>query len=240
MLEGASLIHVTTDAERELIADVAPGVPRAVVPCGIYVDQFAAAPPTDGFRRRLGGYEGLLIVFLGRITAKKGVDVLIRAVDRARAEVDCRLAVIGPDDEGILPGLRRLTADLGLEDTVDFVAPVYGQERLAALASADVWALSSHTENFGIAVVEAMAAGCAVAISPGVNIAPDVAAAGAGAVAEATPEAFGEALTRLLSDEPGRADLRERAMGFAARYDWSVVAPQLRDMYSRVCASDTD
>lgn len=237
MLEGAALIHVTTEAERDLIADVAPEVPRAVVPCGIYVEEFAEPPPAERFRVRLGGYEGPLVVFLGRITRKKGVDVLIRAFARARRELDCRLAIVGPDDEGILPGLRGLAAELGVGDEVEFVGPAYGDDRLAALASADVWALSSHTENFGIAVVEAMAAGCAVAISPGVNISADVAEAGAGVVVDATPDAFGDALAALLADDRRRADLQGEARRFAARYDWSVVATRLLDAYRRAATT---
>jgi glycosyltransferase involved in cell wall biosynthesis len=232
MLAGARLIHVTTEAERELTADVAPEVPRAVVPCGLYVHEFATPPPPDRFRRaHLGGYEGPLVLFLGRITQKKGLDVLIRAFGRVRRERPCRLAVVGPDDEGILPSLRAIVAELGLDDDVDFLDPLYGEERLAALASADVWALSSHAENFGIAVVEAMAAGCAVVATPGVNVSPEIAAAGAGVIAAAEPEPFGAELARLLADDRERERLCGRARDFARGYDWSTVGPRLLEMY---------
>jgi glycosyltransferase involved in cell wall biosynthesis len=232
MLAGARLIHVTTEAERELTADVAPEVPRAVVPCGLYVEEFATPPPPDRFRRsHLGGYDGPLILFLGRITRKKGLDVLIRAFARVRRERRCRLAVVGPDDEGILPSLRALAGELGLEDDVGFLDPVYGEDRLAALASADVWALSSHAENFGIAVVEAMAAGCAVVTTPEVNVTPEIAAAGAGMISEAEPEPFAAALSQLLADDRERERLRGRARKFARGYDWSAVGPRLLEMY---------
>ena len=232
MLERASLLHLTTEAERDLVADVAPQVPRAIVPCGLYVDQFTSPPDPELFRdQRLGGYRGPLIVFLGRVTQKKGVDVLIRAFGEVRRDIDCRLAIIGPDDEGMLPGLMQLAAELGLDPHLDFIEPVYGEERLAALSSADIWALSSHTENFGIAVVEAMAAGCAVVISPGVNLAGDVAEANAGVVAEASPGAFAAALAGLLADDRGRDALRAEGRRFAALYDWGVVAPRLAEMY---------
>lgn len=238
MLERAALIHVTTDAERDLIADVAPHVPRAVVPCGLYAGEFSNPPDPDGFRdRHLGGYRGPLILFLGRITQKKGLDVLIRAFGEVRREVDCRLAIVGPDDEGLLPGLERLVSELRLGDHLDFTGPVYGEERLAALASADVWALSSHTENFGIAVIEAMAAGCAVVVSPGVNLAPDVATADAGVVAEAAPEAFARGLLSVLGDDHRRAALERAAPEFAARYDWAAIAPRLDEMYRSVAHS---
>jgi glycosyltransferase involved in cell wall biosynthesis len=234
MLSNAALIHVTTTAEERLISDVAPHVPRAVVPCGLHTDQFATLPPGDDFRRRhLGGYDGALILFLGRITEKKGVDVLIRAFVAARRARTCRLAIVGPDDTGLRPRLEVLARELGVGDDVAFVEAVYGQERLGALSAADVWALSSHTENFGIAVIEAMAAGRPVVVSPGVNLSDDIVADDAGIVAEASPAGFGEALVDVLADPERRAVLGERAQRFAARYDWKLVTPHLLDMYRR-------
>jgi glycosyltransferase involved in cell wall biosynthesis len=238
MLAQATLIHVTTEAEKELIADVAPHVPRAVVPCGLNVAEFSNPPPPDAFRQqRLDGYDGPLIVFLGRITQKKGVDVLIRAFAEVASQSECRLAIVGPDDAGMVSGLRRLVGDLGIDRHVVFLDAVYGDERLAVLSSADVWALSSHTENFGIAVTEAMAAGCAVVVSKGVNLAADIAAADAGIVTEATPHAFGHALLEMLADDQRRARLRQTARTFAARYDWSLVAPRVLEMYRKAAAA---
>ena len=237
LLRRAALIHVTTDAEAELIADVAPEVPRAVVPCGVYVEEFRDLPPGDEFRRKhLRGYDGRIIVFLGRITYKKGVDVLLRAFAHARRTCECRLVIVGPDDEGLRHGLQRLAEELGIGAQIDFVGPLYGEDRRAVLSSADVWALPSYTENFGIAVIEALAAGCAVCISPEVNVAADVAAADAGVVADLAPEAFGDALAALLADDARRARLRRAAREFAGRYDWSVVTPRLLDMYRRAAA----
>lgn len=233
LLEGAAAIHVTTDAERDLTSDVAASVPRAVVPCGIDSQQFASVPPAEGFRREhLGGFQGPVVLFFGRITDKKGVDVLIRAFARVRASSESRLVIVGPDDSGLTPKLRRLVRSMGLpQEDVSFIGPVFGEERLGALGAADVWALSSHTENFGIAVVEAAAAGCAIVTSPKVNIAADLEAAGAGVVADDSPDAFAAGLLAVLGDELLRARIREAAPRFAARYDWAVVAPQLADMY---------
>jgi glycosyltransferase involved in cell wall biosynthesis len=233
MLDRANLIHVTTEAEKDLISDVSPSVPRSVVPCGLHVGQFSAPAPGDRFRRQhLGGYEGPLVIFLGRITEKKGVDVLLRAFQEVRGESDCRLAIVGPDDSGLIPKLKRLSAQLELsERDVVFTGPLFGDERLGALASADVWALSSHAENFGIAVVEAAAAGCPVVISPQVNLAADLREAGAGVVADATPEAFAGGLLSVLDDVAERKRLRSAGPRWAARYDWSVVGPQLLEMY---------
>jgi glycosyltransferase involved in cell wall biosynthesis len=238
LLQEATLIHVTTQAEAELITDIAADVPRAVVPCGIHVDDFKTLPDADLFRNEhLGGYDGPLALFLGRVTYKKGVDVLLRAFAQARQYVEARLAIVGPDDEGLTPGLKALARSLGIGEDVSFVGPLYGGGRLAALAATDVWTLASHTENFGIAVIEAMAAGCPVVVTSAVNVAGDIAAAQAGVVTDVAVTPFGEALAELLADGSRRAELRDAGRAFAARYDWSVVTPALVDMYERAAAT---
>lgn len=236
LLEQASAIHVTTDAEASLIADIAPEVPRIVVPPGLDVVSFQEdVPPAEEFAARyLGGDERRFVLFLGRLTYKKGLDVLLDAFAVARRDVDVRLVIAGPDDERLRAGLERHAERLGLDNEVSFVGPLYGGDRLAALAACSAWALSSHTENFGIAVAEALAAGCATVVSPAVNIADDIAAEGAGIRAELEPEAFGAALAQVLADERLRTDLERRAPVFAGRYDWSVVAPRLLAMYEDV------
>jgi glycosyltransferase involved in cell wall biosynthesis len=233
MLEGARLIHVTTEVEAELIADIAPGVPRAIVPVGLDVGDFKALPDPSAFRERyLDGYQGPVILFLGRITYKKGIDLLIEAFARLRVELPSRLVIAGPDDEKLTPSLQALAARCNVSKHVSFVGTMFGPDRLAAFASADVWALPSQTENFGVAVVEAMAAGCPVVISRAVNLAPQVAAAQAGVVAlELTPSAVARALGSVLGDEARRSTLVSEGLRFAARFDWSAVAPDLEQMY---------
>jgi glycosyltransferase involved in cell wall biosynthesis len=144
------------------------------------------------------------------------------------------LVLAGPDDEDLAPSLRALSRQLGIDARVRFTGMLRGDDKLGALAAAGVWALPSHTENFGVAVVEAMAAGLPVVISPQVNIARDVAAADAGIACKRTPEAFAAHIGALLDDETKRRALGESARAFARRYDWSRVAPQLADMYAQV------
>lgn len=239
MLESTAMLHATSDDEARLFADVATGVPRAVVPNGIRCAEFEALPPASAFRQvHLAGAEGPLVIYLGRLSHKKGLDVLVRAFALVRREVpDARLAVVGPDDEALTPSLAALAAREGVADAVTFTGMLRGRDRLAALAAADVWALPSQTENFGIAVAEALAAGRAVVVSPGVNIAPEIAAADAGVVADASAGAFGPAIVSLLRDDLRRERLGRAGREFARRYDWSAVAPQLAAMYERVAHS---
>jgi glycosyltransferase involved in cell wall biosynthesis len=238
MLEGASALHVTSAEEERLVADVAPAVPRSVVPNGIDCAAFESLPPAAELRDRfLGGAGGPVVMFLGRLSHKKGLDALVRAFARVRSLVpDARLAIVGPDDEGLTPALQAIAEREGVAGAVTFTGMLRGRDRLAALAAADVWTLPSHSENFGIAVAEALAAGRAVVVSPGVNIAPEIAAAGAGVVADADAQSLAEAIVALLRDDARRIALGRAGREFARRYDWSAVAPQLAAMYGRVLA----
>lgn len=236
MLERASALHLTSREEARLTADVAPSVRRVVVPNGIRWADYQELPGRAEFRdRRLGGYDGPIVLNLGRISHKKGLDVLIRAFARVRGRVgECRLVIAGPDDEGLSPRLAALADDEGVGSQVTWTGMLHGRDKLAALAAADVWALSSHTENFGVAVVEALAAGLPTVVSPAVNIAPELAAAGAASVCPLEPGAFADGIAALLEDEARRAALGERARAFARRYDWSETAPLLSAMYREV------
>ena len=239
MLERATLIHVTTEAEGELIADVAPAVPRAVVPVPVDLRPFENLPEPHQFRARfLNGYEGPLILFFGRISYKKGIDVLIDAFALLRRELDCRLAIVGPDDSGLTPSLKARTERAGVLRATVFTGPLFGEERSAALASADVWALPSRTENFGVAVVEAMAAGCPVVISSAVNLADRVAAAGAGIVTDQTPADVAAALRAVLADGAPSQRMGTSGKALARRYSVPAVAAQLERMYLEAVACD--
>jgi glycosyltransferase involved in cell wall biosynthesis len=235
MLDSAALLHVTSDDEATLVSDVARDVPRAVVPLGIDWARFQQRGDAQRFRERhLGGEEGPVVLFLGRLTFKKGIDILIEAMaDVVRRHPAARLAIVGPDDENLRPELEALAERLGIGHAVVFTGMLTGDDRADALAAARLWALSSHTENFGVAVVEAIAAGLPVVISRAVNIAPDLEAGGVALVPELEAAAFAAAIGGLLEDDELAGSMGARAREFARRYDWAAVAPRFVEMYAR-------
>jgi glycosyltransferase involved in cell wall biosynthesis len=228
MLRRAAALHFTSEEESRLARDVAPGVPRFIVPLGVDWHEFQQLPAPAAFSR-----DGPVVLFLGRLAAKKGLDVLIRSFAIARRRFrDAVLVIAGPDDEGLRPELEKQAEREGIGGSLVFPGMLRGRDKLAALAAADVWALSSHTENFGIAVVEALAAGVPTLVSPAVNLSGEIERAGAGVVAETRPEAFGGALTYLLEDEDRRRGYGERGRQFARSYDWEALAPRIVQMYA--------
>lgn len=238
MLNHATLLHITTVQEGELIADIAPDTPREIVPVGVWTERLLAQGDPARFRaKHLAGRSGDIVLFLGRLTFKKGIDVLIRSFAHVAREIeDATLVIAGPDDEHLRPRLEEIVRAKDLEGRVMFPGPLYQEDRADAFAASAAWALSSYTENFGVAVMEALAVGLPTIVSTEVNLADAIRRSDAGVVAGLDPEEFGGALLDLLRDRAKRARLADRGPAFAAGYDWSAVAPQLEAMYRRAVA----
>jgi glycosyltransferase involved in cell wall biosynthesis len=116
---------------------------------------------------------------------------------------------------------------------------LYGAERIAALADADLFVLPSHQENFGIAVIEALAAGTPVIVSDQVNIYQEIVDAGVGEAVPLDDAKLGAAVSRWLGDRALREAACKRARPFVhARYDWRQIAGRWARHYARLtCAN---
>ena len=172
---------------------------------------------------------------LGRVTAVKGLDILAAAFALiAEQHEDARLAIVGPDIDGYAQEVRKRLSELGIAERAVFTDMLVGDEKLAALRDADIFALPSYSENFGMAVVEAMAAGLPVVISDQVKIWREVEGAGAGLVAPCDPAEFSQALRSLLVDLARRCRLGEAGRALVdEKFSWDVVMDQLLAGYAR-------
>lgn len=160
-----------------------------VVPFGT-----APPPPTDGTElaqlhikfRNLRGRR--FILYLGRVHPKKGCDMLIQAFEKfSREHPDIDLVIAGPAENSFKKVLVQRIAEAGIDRRVHWMGPVQGTMKWAVFRASELFVLPSHQENFGIAVVEAMACGVPVLITNKVNIWPEVNEAG-GIVVNDTPE----------------------------------------------------
>lgn len=212
---GAAAIHFTSQLEWDDARKTNLPLPGPFV-----VANGTELPPPPTAER-----ESNLVVSIGRISWKKGLDRLIEA---AALLPDVRVVIAGNDEEELVPKLRELAAQRGVADRVTFTGAINEQEREALLARAVVFALPSHSENFGNVVIEAMAMETPVVVTPAVGLASDVEASGAGIVTND----LAPALAKLFAD----AELR-RAMGtrgralVAARFAWPRIAEQMEAAY---------
>jgi glycosyltransferase involved in cell wall biosynthesis len=241
-LRGASAIHYMTEDERVRARYLNVKSPSFVIPNGLNWDRYVNLPARGSFRDDLAIGGRPLVLFLGRINFKKGLDILIPAFAKVREVVpDAVLAIVGPDNEGYGVKVLEWVRQRGLETCVRFVGPLSEKSVIQSFVDSDLFVLPSYTENFGMAVVEALACGAPVVISDQVNIHGEVAAAGVGLVTRCDAGEVAEALCTLLADPARRI-----AMGAAGRalvqrkWTWDVVASQLMAEYEKVIARHRD
>lgn len=149
---------------------------------------FGTEPPPDdphaqreAFFARFPDLRGKrLLLFLGRVHPKKGVDTLMRAF--AAHGGDLHLVVAGPDPDGMRPALEQPAG--AAASRITWTGMIQGAEKWGAFRCADAFILPSHQENFGVAVAEALACDLPVLISRRVNIWREIEQAGAGWTAE--------------------------------------------------------
>jgi glycosyltransferase involved in cell wall biosynthesis len=233
-LPRAAALHVLTSLEAEEAKQFGFRLPRiVVVPNGVeiapgFAEQVSSLSPfVHGVRDR-----GPYFLYLGRISWKKGLDRLVRALALCAG---ARLVIAGNDEEGLQSSLERLARECTLSDRVIFLGPVGDPDKAALLHHAVALVLPSLSENFANVVLEAMAAGCPVVVTPTVGLAETVKEAHAGLVAEGDPQALGQALRELLEDPGRRATMGQNGAGVAReRFAWPVVGRQMAAVYEGI------
>src|SRR5262249_32721704 len=122
------------------------------------------------------------------------------------------LVVAGSGEPSYEARVRREVSRLGLESVVRFAGFVDAAEKMSVLAESEILVQPSYQESFGLAVVEAMAAGLPVVVTTGVDLWPLIEARGAGLVAASSPAALADAILRLGGDPVLRAEMGSRGV----------------------------
>jgi glycosyltransferase involved in cell wall biosynthesis len=234
-LNEATALHFTAAQERDLTAGLRLETPAIVEPNGVDLREFESLPAEGTFRSRYPELAGKRVVtFLGRIHLQKGLNILIPAFAEAGLP-DTTLVLLGPDSDGFGPGLRRRAAEAGVSDRVIFAGAVYGRDRVAALVDSDLFVMPSYHENFGIAAVEALAAGKPVIVSDQVNIHEEIAQAGVGGVVPLEVGRLAAALREWVTGEELRREAAARTRPFVWRmYDWDEIGRRWAAHYERI------
>lgn len=225
--------RVESDQYHTTFSEVS-GIPISHVPNGINPEEYRNPPEGEEFRsEHYIPEQAEVVLYLGRIHERKGIDMLIEAFSGLERDREMWLVIIGPDD-GHLDTLRRLCDDLGCEHVL-FLGPKYGKEKLAAYATADVFVLPSKNEyeSFGNVVLEALASGTPAVTTDVSGVSEWVSDRWCRTV-KPTVASIRTGIGDVLDGETGsRTEIQEYVY---ENFTWAAVAEQTEAVYREVMA----
>jgi glycosyltransferase involved in cell wall biosynthesis len=230
-LARATALLATAAPEAARLRRMIPGPRIEMLPLGITGD---AKPDYEQARALLGWRGGeRVLLFLSRIHPKKGLDILLRALAGMRQQSATRLVIVGEGEESYVRQLRRFADENAHAlPTIDWIGAVWGEARWRFFQGADLFCLPTHSENFGLAVLEACQVGTPALTTPETPWGDEL-AGGRGIICEPNAESVRRELQRFLSDAPWAANRRNQLADWAwARFHWDKLADRYAEFYS--------
>ena len=248
MLRNAAAVMAVSEAERRQLQSLNVAGDRIhVVPNPVDLSEFSPEIERGRFRQRAGLGSGALVTFLGKITPRKRLDLLVRAFARLAAREAgagagsrvqgsgvSRLVVAGNDMGGLRDALSIATA-LGVRDRVIVTGLVAGRDRLELLADSTVVVYPGDDEVFGLVAVESILAGTPVVVAGDSGCGEIVTRVGGGVVVPAGDEsAVASAITGVLATrDRWLEDIGAAADRIRAEYGAAPVAARMTGVYER-------
>jgi glycosyltransferase involved in cell wall biosynthesis len=243
MLHGAAAVHCTAQAELEQARKWFPRGQGVVIPYVFDLSPYQPLPGSGPARARFAQLDTPrpTLLFLSRLHYKKGVELLLEATARLRADKhECLVLLAGSGEPAYEEHLKQLTRQLDIVDDVEFLGFVSGVEKISLYETADLFVLPTSQENFGFVFFEALAAATPVVTTRGPDTWPELEASGGGRIVESDPAAIANAVAELLDDPDRRAE-----MGRAGRA-WVLenlsaerVVSQFESLYAEAIAGAT-
>lgn len=215
-----------------------------VVPPGADTTLFSPGTgrTTEASRRALGvPLHVKVVAFVGRLQEFKGPQVLIRAVaDLVQRGHNLRVLLCGGASGVSATHYQELVEELGVTKYIRFLDPRPPQELVTVYQAADVVAVPSYNESFGLVALEAQATGTPVVAAAVGGLPIAVADGQTGVLVPGhEPEQWADALEDILGDDDRRIAMGEAAVEHAAAFSWEAMAQRLREVYSDVMNSET-
>jgi glycosyltransferase involved in cell wall biosynthesis len=241
MFREARLLVATSQQEAEELGSA--GIPREKI---FLRRNGVATPETLPERGKFRADHGIsqdtkLVLFLGRLSAKKSPELLLEAfsmLPASPAASRVQLAFAGPDESGMLARLSQMAERLGVASRVLFCGPLFDRAKWEAYRDADVFVLPSQNENFGNTAAEAAAVGTPVVVTEGCGIAPLLTGV-AGLVVPHKAEAIAQAIERLLTEPGLRAQFAAGSKQATLRLGWEEPAQEMEALYRQLVGTES-
>jgi poly(glycerol-phosphate) alpha-glucosyltransferase len=235
-LASSSCLHALSVPELAAIRGFGLKNPVCVIPNGVDLPRRQGhAAPWQSYLP----HEAKVLLYLGRLHPKKGLVNLLHAWRQATTS-DCRngkwvLALAGWDQGGHEAELKKLSAELGLKQSVKFLGPQFGTAKQACYENADAFILPSFSEGLPMTVLEAWAYKLTVMMTPQCNI-PEGFDSGASLKIETEPNVIASGLEALFSmTDAQRAEMGSRGYSLVQqKFTWGKVAAQFHEVYQWV------
>lgn len=229
-VRSAACLHALTHAEAQDYLRFGSAGPIAVLGNGVHIPESKSPEPFLTQFPHLRN--GRIVLFLGRLHPKKGVDLLLAAWARIAASwPDAHLVLAGPDVEGTRAALEQTVARNAIPQ-ITFTGMLRDEGKWSALAAAEAFILPSHSEGLSVSVLEAMGMGLPVIVTAQCNM-PQVVEHNAGWQIEPEVNQIASALRELLRNSPSvNASIGSRGSALILRqYNWTAIAERMADVY---------
>jgi glycosyltransferase involved in cell wall biosynthesis len=237
-LKRANLVQINNHDElndlRQYLGFQHPNV--AIIPNGMQLDELANLPPKGTFRTKFNlPSDKKLVLFMGRLNIKKGLDLLLPAFQKYTQQYDDALLILAGPDDGYQAETERFIADHQLQEKMIMVGMLTGEDKKAALADATIFALPSYSEGFSIAALEAMTSGVAALVSDRIGFDGTVAQYQAAHEVPLNVEGVHEGLVQMLQQPDYCQQLSKNAKEMVWKlYDIDIVATNLAKEFEKI------
>jgi len=239
LLRDAAAVQFTSVQEQQEAECLGVTLRSVIIPLGL--EPVLAGDAQRFLQRYPELQDKQRLLFLSRLDPKKNLEGLLRAMCCLIDEYpNLALIICGDGKPDYIAQLKQWAQDLSVADRMYWLGQVEGEDKADVLAAGHVFVLPSYSENFGIAAVEALAAGLPCVLGKGVAIADSVVQAGAGVAVDPQPESIAQGIRLLLSDptRQQKAALQARQLAQNEYSAWSM-GQRLAELYQTLLASDS-
>jgi glycosyltransferase involved in cell wall biosynthesis len=236
-LNKASIIHALSKEEKRWLIELKLKSKVVVIPNGIYPLKYASQlNKSQIFKIFPELKDKIIILFLGRVNFKKGLDILISAYAKVAKEIaESILVIAGPNNEGYSEVVKKQAQECGIQDKVIFTGMITGDDKLSLLENSHIFILPSYSEGISMAMLEAMYCGLPLIITNRVGAFEDVEKHKAGIVIEPDVKQTEEALLKLCVNHIMRKEMGENGRCLVEnKFIWDKVAGEMLEMYQGI------